>query len=309
MALGILCSGQGGQTPDMLDILQGEPAAQAVLDAAAEAMGVDPRRLVAGPLHELHRNAVAQPVLCAAALATWVALRPRLPPVRAFAGYSVGELAAYGCAGALEIGELVTLAGRRAAAMDGACSAPNGLLAVRGLERGVVETLGRSYGVAVAIVNDVDRLVVGGLSDGLNRFEAAVTALGAGVTPLPVAVASHTSLMAPAAAIFGHALAASGLKRPLTPVLAGIDGTAIRRRDDAQAALTAQIAHTIDWAACMDSLVEMGCTVLLELGPGAALARMVRDRHVQVAARSVAEFRSLAGVIDWVGRQIGHYEA
>src|SRR4051794_34816703 len=148
MTLGILCPGQGGQNPGMLDILKGEPAAQTVLDAAGHVLGADPRDLVAGPPQEMHRNAVAQPLLCAVQAATWAALRSHLPSPRVFAGYSLGELAAYGCADAVGTDELLDLARRRAAAMDRACPEPSGLLAVRGLDRPQVEALCRSHAVA-----------------------------------------------------------------------------------------------------------------------------------------------------------------
>ena len=68
----------------------------------------------------------------------------------------------------------------------------------------------------------------------------------------------------------------------------------------AREALSAQLAQTIDWAACLDGLRERGCTVLLELGPGPGLARMARDRTPEIPARSVAEFQTLDGVIEWV---------
>ena len=302
MTLGILCPGQGGQNPGMLDILKDEPAARAVLEAAGNVLGTDPWRLVAGPPQELHRNAVAQPLLCAVQVATWVALRTDLPPVRAFAGYSLGELAAYGCADALDVDELLALARQRAEAMDRACPEPSGLLAVRGLRRRQVDELCHAHGVEVAIVNDLDRLVVGGRRAALAAFERAVTVLGAGITPLPVSVASHTSLMAPAAETFGRILAASGLLAPTVPILAGIDGTPVHTRDRAVATLTGQVAQTVDWAACVDGLVEMGCTLLLELGPCNGLSRMVRDRRADLPVRSVADFKSLKGVLVWVER-------
>jgi [acyl-carrier-protein] S-malonyltransferase len=52
-------------------------------------------------------------------------------------------------------------------------------------------------------------------------------------------------------------------------------------------------------------LRERGCTVLLELGPGAGLARMARDRAPDIAARSVSEFNRIEGVLDWVARELG----
>jgi [acyl-carrier-protein] S-malonyltransferase len=52
----------------------------------------------------------------------------------------------------------------------------------------------------------------------------------------------------------------------------------------------------------MDAAAEAGITVALELGPGAALSRMLRKRHPDIAARSVADFRTLDGIRRWLER-------
>ncbi|BAI74983.1 [acyl-carrier-protein] S-malonyltransferase (plasmid) [Azospirillum sp. B510] len=309
MSLGILCSGQGGQGPDMLDPLRREPAAQAVLDRATKVMGRDPRTLVAGPEAEMRRNALAQPLLCAVQAAVWAALRPLLPAPRAVAGYSLGELSAYHVAGALDVEELLRLAIRRAEAMDRADPEPGGLLAVRGLDRARLEAVCRDFdtdiALGIAIENGADRMVIGGHRTALAAVERAVLALGASTTALPVTVASHTRLMAPAAVEFGPVLAASGLAAPSLPVLAGIDGTPVYTRERAVTALTRQMTETVAWAACLDGLLEMGCTVLLETGPGNALARMAAERHPGLAVRALADFRSPSGAAAWVERQLG----
>ena len=301
--LGILCPGQGAQHAGMLALLDAEPAALAVLAQAEAVLGAAPAALAAGP--ELFTNAVAQPLICAAGLATWAALAPKLPPVRVFAGYSVGELTAWACAGALPAATLIRLASLRAAAMDAACREPTGLLAVRGLDRPQIEALCSAHGCAPAIVNDHDRLVVGGPRAALPDFEAAALALGAQLTPLAVSLASHTPWLAAAVPPFAQTLAGAAFAAPAAPVLAGIDGSAGFARPDALRTLPAQIAQTVDWAACADALVERGCTVLLELGPGSGLSRMARDRHPELAARSVADFRSLDGAAGWVARMLG----
>jgi [acyl-carrier-protein] S-malonyltransferase len=303
MPLGILCPGQGAQHPDMLSMLTGEPAAEAVFGAAQAVLGWDLRQLVSQGGDEIHRNVVAQPLLCATQLATWNALRARLPTPRVIAGYSVGELAAYACAGALEAGQVVELARRRAEAMDRACPDPSGLLAVRGITRERLEPLCRRHRMEIAIVNDVDRLVVGGRSADLIAFQREVTGLGAGITPMRVSIASHTSLLNDAVPEFAAQLGGSGLQAPVVPVLAGIDGGPVFTRQRAVETLSRQIARTVQWAACIGSLREMGCTVLLELGPSNGLSRMVRERYPDLAVRSVAEFRSLQAVAEWVERQ------
>lgn len=303
MTLAILCPGQGGQHPAMLDILRDVPAAEAVLAAARPILRTDPRDLAAASQDLMFSNIVAQPLVCAVTLATWAALRDRLPPPCAIAGYSVGELAAYGCADALTADEVIALARRRAEAMDTAAPEGTGLLAVRRLGRDPVAALCRSCGTEIAIVNGADRFVIGGAVAALAAFGQAVAAKGGAITPLPVPVASHTAAMMPAAPRFRDMLLASGLRAPSVPVLAGVDGAPVFDRRRAIATLSAQLTRTVDWAACLDGLVERRCRVVLELGPGGALAMMARDRLSHIAVRSVSDFRSLEGVIAWVRRE------
>jgi len=138
-----------------------------------------------------------------------------------------------------------------------------------------------------------------GAPEAIAASGAEAEARGAKATPLAIRIPSHTSLMAPAVEPFRAQLAAVDWKRPSSPVLAGVSGAPIFAPGPAQEALAVQLAQTIDWAACLDGLRERGCTVLLELGPGAGLARMARDRFPDLPSRSVAEFQSLEGIARW----------
>jgi [acyl-carrier-protein] S-malonyltransferase len=304
VGLGILCPGQGAQHPGMLDPLRGEPEAERVLALASTLLEPPVADILSRDDNALFSNVIAQPLICIVELATWAALSSRLPSPRVFAGYSVGELAAYGCAGALDAQSLVALAHERATAMDTACRQPCRMSAVRDLARGSIEDLTRIHGVEIAIINAEDRMVVGGLASAMASFETAAQDLGASVTPLAVNVASHTSLMEPAAKTMRRLLQESSLVAPRTPVLAGIDGTPVLSRTRAVETLAKQTAQTILWHACLEGLREAGCTVLLELGPGADLARMARERLPGIEARSVTEFRSLLGSVAWVTRHL-----
>jgi [acyl-carrier-protein] S-malonyltransferase len=179
------------------------------------------------------------------------------------------------------------------------------MLALRGLNRTAVADLCAGRGVEIAIVNDDDRIVVGGPPEAVAALCAEAQARGAKATPLAIHIASHTSFMRPAVAPFLLALDGVAWKRPSAPVLAGTNGAPIFAPAPAREALSAQLAQTIDWAACLDGLRERGCRVLLELGPGSGLARMSRDRTPDIPARSVAEFNSLKGALDWVARELG----
>jgi [acyl-carrier-protein] S-malonyltransferase len=300
MGLGILCPGQGAQSAAMLEILAGGDRAAAMLDLAAATLGAHPNDLVAGPPERLFQNSIAQPLVCAVTLAAWAELSPHLPRPIAAAGYSVGELAAHACSGSLGPEALFTLAHQRAEVMDAACGRPNGLVAVRGLTVTALEPLCLRHGVWMAILNGPDRIVVGGLVEHLAAFEHQVQDLGGGLTPLSITVASHTPLMTPALESFRTILAQTPFTRPGIPVLAGIDASAVLSPERTRDVLARQLDHAIHWWNCLQALQERGCSVLLELGPGSTLSRMAADLFPDLEARSVADFKTLDGVIRWV---------
>jgi len=304
MSFALLCPGQGAQHPGMLNIATHHAVSAEVLRAATAALGEDLHAWLADPVL-LFENARAQPLVCISQLAWWAALREQLPSPIAFAGYSVGELAAYGVADALDTAALASLARDRARLMDAAASAePGGVIALRGLSRAAAAEMCAGKRAFIAIVIDEDAYVIGGTQSALDAVTETARRASAQVTCLRVGVASHTPLLAAAAAGFRTALEASPLSAPARPVVAGIDSSWVVTRGRAIGALSEQIARTIEWSRCIDALYERGCRVFLELGPGAALSRMVRKRLHRVEARSVDEFRAPAAVAAWVARSV-----
>ena len=309
MTLALLCSGQGRQHAAMFALTGQAPEAEAVFAAAAAALdGEDPRHLVERGAAAMDANRAAQILCCAQALAAHAALGASIGAPVTIAGYSVGELAAWGCAGILSAEATLRLARLRADAMDRA-SGPNGGLAfVRGLPRDAIDGLCARYGAGVSIVNPRDTYVLGGARPRLEMLCEAARSEGATrVGLLAVHVASHTARLAPASAAVRAALDAEALAcpRPGTQVLSGVDGQRVLDLKIGAGKLAAQIAQTVAWADCLDACVESGATVFLELGPGRSLADMVVDAYPNVQARGIDEFRSLDGVRSWLGRAGG----
>ncbi|MCG6933299.1 MAG: acyltransferase domain-containing protein [Gallionella sp.] len=302
MSLAILCSGQGAQHQAMLDLLAGHPAAEKIIEAGESILGFKLRDVLSQP-DAMFRNAVAQPLICLTQLALWTALRPDAPRPAAFCGYSVGELGAYACAGALDAAELARLAAARAALMDQvAATQPGGMMAVQGLRREEVDGLCAGQRAWVAIAIGKEEFVIGGEHDALQLLDTNLSARGARLTRLKVGLASHTPLLSDAVPPFRMELIASSLTDPDTPVVAGIDAAWVVRREPAIDKLAQQLDRTIAWGACLDMLYERGCRVFLELGPGRALARMLQGRFEDIDARSVDDFRTLDGVSSWLAK-------
>ena len=302
----ILCPGQGGQHPGMFDMARSDPAAGSLLDAwfADPALGTLLRAAVEGEAR--FANAVAQPSIVAATLAMWTALGDLPAPPALVAGYSIGELSAYGVAGALDPLDAVRLAVERALLMN-ACLADEqrqGMVALSGMPAETIEPLLQRFGFHAAIVNGEDSLVGGGPAEGRERLAEAAAAAGGKATMLPVELASHTPYLQGAVAPFAALLAGQRWSAFAFPVLSGISAEGVEDAAKAMADLPRQIAEPIRWKDCMDACAEAGATVALELGPGAALSRMLQARHPHIACRSVTEFRSLDGIRSWLGGRL-----
>jgi [acyl-carrier-protein] S-malonyltransferase len=302
----ILCSGQGGQHPAMFDLVANCSEAEPVFAAAAAVWGRDPRTFVkeAAPA-DLFSDFTGQILCCAQALAAWAALGTVRPARAVIAGYSIGELAAWRCAGTFDELSILRLAQRRAAAMDDAAPKESGLVVITGLRRPVIEPILARHAVSMAIVNDVDSFTVGGPRAALQAACEEAAARGAKRTvTLPVTVPSHTPLLSKATEQFRVTLreASPRLPRAGYRLLSGIDGETVLDIETGIDKLARQISTTIEWAACLESCRSAGAVAALELGPGTTLSRMASTLFPDGRARSVEEFRSLAGLRTWLQR-------
>jgi len=296
----LLCPGQGGQHPGMFDLARTSPAAAALLDRMQPALPADDA--------DMYANRIAQPLIVAATLAMWEAIRDFTPAPALLAGYSIGELSAYAVASAIAPEAVLQLAAQRAGLMDDCLQAHPGqaLLAITGLTLARAAELAANHGYHLSIETGEDACIAGGPAGTADALAQAIAALGARSTRLPVAVASHTPYMQDAVAPFAQALQAVQWQPIATPVLAGISAAAIHEKAPAIDALSRQLSEKITWLGCMDAAAEAGITYALELGPGAALARMLQNRHPHINSRSVTDFRTLDGIRKWLDRAAGN---
>jgi [acyl-carrier-protein] S-malonyltransferase len=248
---------------------------------------------------------VGQLLCCTRALAVWAALETTRPERAIIAGYSVGELAAWGCAGALDASSTLRLAQLRATIMD-SVGPPDGAMAgIVGLRREVLEPILLRHDAAVAIINDTDSFVIGGHADGVDACCREAAAAGATrAIRIRVAVPSHTKLLAKAVSPFDVVLREATPREPPAKyrLLSGIDGDTVRDVDTGRDKLVRQICTPVDWAACLESCREADAELVLEFGPGTALSRMAAPLFVAGQVRSTEEFHTIAGLRAWLLR-------
>ena len=302
MSYALLFPGQGSQHAEMLPWLESQAAAQPTLQRMAQAIGADWRvRLQDSDF--LHANAIAQPLVTGTALAAWAVLQPLLKTAPAIvAGYSVGELPAFACAGVFDTAAALSLATRRAAAMDRAgAGAITGLLSVSGLPADQV-----AAPLECAIRLGPTHHIFAGRRVELEAAEPLLTAAGAQCKWLEVRLASHSSWMTTASVEVAALLQALPLAAPDCPVATNFSGNATRRVEVLRHDLAQQISHTVEWAACMEAVAERGVHCVLELGAGHALAKLWAQRFPDIPVRSLEDFRSPEAVAAWVRRHAAH---
>jgi [acyl-carrier-protein] S-malonyltransferase len=302
MSYGVLFSGQGTQGSGMLPWLESEPVSRDVLVNLTEAIGGDWR---AGLADAQRRscNRFAQPLIAGTALAAWAALDAALEsPPSAVAGYSVGELAAYACAGVFSAQTAIALAMQRAALMDAAVTGlDTGLLSVSGLSAAQVVQMHPALDCAIDI--GPDQGIYAGETSALTVAAEALSTHGALCKRLEVRVASHSHWMASAACGFATQLGAVPFARPGAALVLNATGASTRDPQALRSALASQIDHTMQWAACMDTLAEQGVACVIEVGAGTTLSKMWNQRHPEIPARSLEEFQDAVGAARWITRQ------
>lgn len=306
--LAILCPGQGGQHARMFDFANRDSQTKAWLASSSlESILGMPLDAILNDSIQLFANRFAQPLMVSSAATTWNVIRDLIPVPALVAGYSIGELSAYAVAGSLGADDAIALAARRARLMDECASdaMPQQLVAVSGISTARLGELLPNDTLFIAIETGDDSAIIGGDKASAEVLSEKLRAMGCRVSVLPVGVASHTPYMNKAATCFLAEVRQHRFAPPAFPVVAGVSGQLVVNVEDAQATLASQIANAIRWKECMDSCAEAGITIALELGPGTALSRMLRERHPHIECRTIDEFRSAEGVARWVGR---HFE-
>jgi malonyl CoA-acyl carrier protein transacylase len=133
----------------------------------------------------------------------------------------------------------------------------------------------------------------------VERLAKAAPAIGGKVIRVPVGGAFHTPLMAPAEAELGQALMLSRFAQRHRPVVANVDAKPYVYGHVWPALALRQLTSPVRWSESVSVMAQsLGCTTLLELGPGRSLVGMARRIAPAIPAASVSHPDALADMVD-----------
>ncbi|MEV0232684.1 acyltransferase domain-containing protein [Nonomuraea sp. NPDC050786] len=194
-------------------------------------------------------------------------------------GHSLGEYAAAcvaGVFGAEEGLELVSARGRSFAAVPGA----GRMVAVGCRDLGELERLVAAQGdaAAVAAYNAPERVTVSGTDAAMHALESAFEQRGWLTIPLETTHAFHSTLVAPAVPALVAAAGRIAHRPPAVPLALNVTGGWATGGDLGAKYWGRQLTSPVRFLFGIRALLDSGCTVLLEVGPGRTLTTSGRSQ-------------------------------
>ncbi|SDE60539.1 type I polyketide synthase, partial [Desulfuromonas thiophila] len=322
--LAVLFPGQGAQypfmlrdlachAPELLDQLQLADATLGETEAEPLSARLYPHSRYstadqAAAAQRLQATAVAQPAIGCVSLGAWHYLQRFGLQAQGFAGHSYGELTALCAAGSYSAAELYRLSQLRGQLMAGTAGDDRGtMLAVTApLEQ--IDALLREEALDLVLANrnTPNQGVLSGRRSEIERAAKLCQQRGLRATPLEVAAAFHSPLVAEASVPFRAALDETVLLPPTLPVYANSTATLYpagptAEGDEVRDLLAQQIARPVEFVRQIQRMADDGFNLFVEIGPGARLTGMVgkilADRPVQAIALDSSAGKRL-GLVD-----------
>ncbi|MFZ3492773.1 beta-ketoacyl synthase N-terminal-like domain-containing protein [Streptomyces sp. 5.8] len=279
-----LFPGQGSQRPGMLgELFTAFPSLRGLLDTAPSAVvsAMFPPAAFTAQGRTAQRAAVtdtrvAQPALGLAGSAAHLLLGELGVRPDCVAGHSYGELTALWAAGVWDQESLLRLSARRAGAILAAAGADPGSMAAVTAAPEQVREIAERAGCVIANHNAPRQCVISGPSAAVTEAVAALREAGLSATPLPVACAFHSEVVAGAATALAEELAGTELADAAVPVWSNTTAGPYPVTADAVRDLVArQVAEPVRFVEQVERMYAAGVRTFVEAGPGRVLSGLV----------------------------------
>jgi [acyl-carrier-protein] S-malonyltransferase len=277
----IVAPGQGAQAPGFLTPWVANPTFRERLVWLSAVAGLDLVHYGTEADEDAIRDtAVAQPLLVASGLLAALELFPH--PADAFgrigavAGHSVGELTAAAGARAITAEQAMVLVRERGRAMaEAAAVTPTSMTAVLGGDREEVLAALTAHGLTAANDNGPGQIVAAGTVEQLEALAEDPPAK-ARLAPLSVAGAFHTEHMAPAVEVLARLARSVSTHDARTPIISNRDGQIVHDGTDVLRRIVTQVSTPVRWDLCMETMLDIGVTGILEMPPAGTLTGIAR---------------------------------
>ena len=305
--LAVVAPGQGSQIPGFLTPWLELPNFEDRMKWLGTVAGID---LIAhGTTSDedtIRDTAVAQPLIVSAGMVSLLSLFPHpgeaYAKVAVGAGHSVGEITAAAAANVISAEQAMVLVRERGNAMAAASAVtPTGMFAVLGGDRDEVIAKLAQHGLTAANENGAGQIVAAGTLEQLAALETDPP-VGARVRPLSVAGAFHTKHMAPAVGVLAQHAKAISTHDARSRLLSNADGTVVQDGREVLKRLVTQVSNPVRWDLCMQTMLDLGITGLIELPPAGTLVGLAKRAMPGVECVSLKTPEDMPAALDLIAR-------
>jgi len=280
--------GQGSQYVNMgRELYESEDVFRDAVDRCAECLqghlGLDIRSVVypngaqavASAEQQINETRVTQPAIFTleyALACLWMSwgIKPSL-----LIGHSVGEYVAAVLAEVFSLEDALGILASRARLMQ---NLPGGsMLAVR---RGAAELEGTlAEGVAIAAINSPVLTTLSGPTEELQKLQEKFESEGLFCRLLPTSHAFHSSMMDPIVEPFAKIAGGVSRQKPTLPWISTYTGMWMDKESGPDGAYwSGQLRRTVRFGQAIETALQAGATMFLEVGPGQALTQLIRQQ-------------------------------
>jgi [acyl-carrier-protein] S-malonyltransferase len=289
--IALVFPGQGSQAPGMgLLVFEHSEAARATFEEASDITRIDIARVCfESEADDLASTENTQPAVLTTSVAFLRAMREKLTDAgdsvrpRVFGGHSLGLFSAAVATGALSFRDSLIVILERSRLMGTFNeNRPVGMAAIVGLDADTVRqicedaTRGPHDRVDVANHNEDTQTVISGDVSALERAMEIAKELQGRAIRLKLKVSSHTPLHQEQADEFAQVLRDVSFVDPMRPIVSNITSELLRTAEDVRREFEAQLRSPVLWAENVRRMTRDGVDTFIEVGPGHALARMVK---------------------------------
>lgn len=300
---GFVFPGQGSQTVGMGRALyDSSEAAKARLDEANDILRYDLKSVMFdGPEDQLADTRLSQPAIYTASAMGLAALRERLENEESYlapmmvAGHSLGEFTALLAAEVIDFATGLKLVRARGEFMaDAGEERPGAMAAVLGMDDDklaeLVEEAAAGEVLTIANLNCPGQTVISGEVAPLERFmELAKDAGARRIARLPISIASHSSLMDPAAEKLNELFDETTLHDPKMPVVSNSTGEPLTTDEEIREELRYHVVKGVNWTTSVQTMAARNITTLIEIGNGNVLAGLNKRIDKSLVTLSLAD--------------------
>ena len=301
---GVLFAGQGAQKLGMAkDLYDAFDIVRNTYAEASEILGYDLRALIDQDDEKLAETKYTQPAILTTSVAILRLLESKGFTYDVVAGLSLGEYSALVASGSLSFADALRLVAKRGQYMAEAAPTGSGkMVAVLNTPADVIEaacqTASEKGIVSPANYNTPAQIVIGGEVVAVDEAVALLTQAGVKrMIPLKVSGPFHTALLAPASEKLAAELEQVDFQAFTKPLISNTTAR-VMPFDEIKTLLTRQVKEPVKFYESIETMISLGVTEFIEIGPGKVLSGFVKKIDKTVGIVHVEDLVSFNAILE-----------